>query len=126
MWCAGFIVLRMLIGVSLSMFVVTQYWCTAMFNTKIIGSVTAVAAGWGNVGGGASLFIMPVLVQALVHGGSPEWLAWRWSFFVPGSLQLLLGITALLGSDDTPEGPHPATLGCRYVPRQLFDPAFVT
>lgn len=43
---AGFIISRLFIGFSLATFVACQFWCTSMFNTKVVGSANAVAAGW--------------------------------------------------------------------------------
>lgn len=43
---AGFIVSRLFIGFSLATFVACQFWCTSMFNTKVVGSANALAAGW--------------------------------------------------------------------------------
>jgi len=33
-----------------------------MFNTKLVGTANAFAAGWGNMGGGAAHFIMVRMV----------------------------------------------------------------
>jgi NNP family nitrate/nitrite transporter-like MFS transporter len=46
---AGFIVSRLFIGFSLATFVACQFWCTSMFNTKVVGTANAFAAGWGNM-----------------------------------------------------------------------------
>jgi nitrate/nitrite transporter NarK len=43
---AGFIVSRLFIGFSLATFVACQFWCTSMFNTKVVGTANALAAGW--------------------------------------------------------------------------------
>jgi nitrate/nitrite transporter NarK len=42
---AGFIALRMLVGLGLSMFVVNQKWMGEMFNRQILGRATALSAG---------------------------------------------------------------------------------
>ncbi|KAI8472868.1 MAG: hypothetical protein J3K34DRAFT_367165 [Monoraphidium minutum] len=42
---AGFVALRALIGLTLSMFVVNQFWVSSMFNTRIVGCANAVSAG---------------------------------------------------------------------------------
>jgi NNP family nitrate/nitrite transporter-like MFS transporter len=42
---AGFIALRMLVGLGLSMFVVCQKWMGVMFNRQVLGRATALSAG---------------------------------------------------------------------------------
>lgn len=42
---ASFVAMRMLVGLSLSMFVVNQHWMTQMFNTKLVGRANALSAG---------------------------------------------------------------------------------
>lgn len=52
---AGFILLRLLTGLSLSSFVACQYWCISMYNVRVVGTVTSLAAGLGNAG--AHMFV---------------------------------------------------------------------
>jgi NNP family nitrate/nitrite transporter-like MFS transporter len=92
---AGFIVLRLFIGFSLAAFVCCQFWCTSMFNTKIVGSANAIAAGWGNMGGGVTHFLMPLLWQG-ISKSQPGFIAWRWAFFVPAAAHIILGSSILL------------------------------
>jgi nitrate/nitrite transporter NarK len=42
---AGFILLRMLVGLNLGMFVVDQKWMHGMFNRQVLGRATALSAG---------------------------------------------------------------------------------
>ena len=68
--CAGFIIARLFIGFSLAGIVCCQFWCTSMFNTKVVGTANAFAAGWGNMGGGVTHFLMPIIWQVRwVFGG---------------------------------------------------------
>eukprot|EP00775_Hariotina_reticulata_P000238 gene238-442_t len=78
---AGFIFFRFFIGLSLAIFVACSFWCTSMFTTEVVGTANALAAGWGDVGGGFAGILMPLLFEGIVHHGTPEFLAWRWSFF---------------------------------------------
>jgi MFS transporter, NNP family, nitrate/nitrite transporter len=100
----GFILSRLFIGFSLAAFVACQFWCSSMFNTKVVGTANAFAAGWGNMGGGFTHFFMPVVFDGIMASGSPSFLAWRWAFFVPASLQVLLTILVLAFSQDLPDG----------------------
>lgn len=93
----GFIIARLFIGFSLAAFVCCQFWCTSMFNTKVVGSANAIAAGWGNMGGGITHFLMPLIWQGLSKS-APSFIAWRWAFFVPASCHVIMGITVVLFS----------------------------
>ncbi|KAG2489122.1 hypothetical protein HYH03_012348 [Edaphochlamys debaryana] len=99
-----FAVTRFFIGCSLCMFVCCQFWCGTMFNVRIVGTANAIAAGWGNMGGGACHFIMPLIYQGIMNGGTPGYQAWRWSFFVPGGLYILTSLATLLYGIDHPSG----------------------
>jgi NNP family nitrate/nitrite transporter-like MFS transporter len=66
-----------------------------MFNTKVVGSANAIAAGWGNMGGGVTHFLMPLIWQGIARS-TPAFIAWRWAFFVPASCHVLMGIAVML------------------------------
>ncbi|KAF6255678.1 high-affinity nitrate transporter 2.1-like protein [Scenedesmus sp. NREL 46B-D3] len=91
---AGYVAMRCMVGLGLSMFVVNQAWTTCMFNVKLVGRANALSAGWGNTGAG--------FARAL-----PPDVAWRIALFVPGALQLLVGVLVLAASDDSPLGSFP-------------------
>jgi len=101
----GFIIVRMFIGFSLAVFVACQFWCTSLFNTKIVGTANAVAAGWGNMGGGATHLIIAGLFEGLTDIMSP-YVAWRWCYFLPGALQVIITVAVMLLGQDLPDGQY--------------------
>ncbi|KAF8054878.1 NRT2.2 [Scenedesmus sp. PABB004] len=112
----SFVCLRMLVGLSLSMFVVNQFWATQMFNTRLLGTANALSAGWGNMGAGATLLLMPLLFEGFARVVAPG-LAWRLAFLVPGLLQLVMGAMVLLAADDCPAGAWPRMHRAAGAPR---------
>mmetsp|Transcript_835 Transcript_835/g.1374 ORF Transcript_835/g.1374 Transcript_835/m.1374 type:complete len:680 (-) Transcript_835:373-2412(-) len=99
----GFIVCRSLIGIGLASFVACQAWVSVMFSKKIVGLANATAGGWGNLGGGFTNFVMPLLFAAMSSFGMQDDRAWRVCFIFPAVMHLVIGIAAFSGRD-LPDG----------------------
>jgi NNP family nitrate/nitrite transporter-like MFS transporter len=67
-----------------------------MFNVRIVGTANAIAGGWGNMGGGVTEILMPALTAGIAANGVTDFGAWRWAFFIPGGIFILMGILILL------------------------------
>lgn len=68
---AQFIIFRVLIGVIGTSFVITQYHTSVMFAPNVVGTANATTAGWGNLGGGVTQAVMPLILAAVVTFGAP-------------------------------------------------------
>ena len=102
---ATFLVFRMLIGAIGASFVITQYHASRMFAPNCVGVANAMTAGWGNLGGGATQLVMPLVFGLLVGTlGLSEALGWRLSMLAAGILCALTGVAYFLLTQDTPEG----------------------
>jgi MFS transporter, NNP family, nitrate/nitrite transporter len=100
-----FIMLRFGIGFALATFVACQFWTASMFSVKIVGTANATTGGWGNLGGGVTQLLMPLIYQGLTSQYEP-FEAWRWAFFIPGFFHIICGIGILFFSTDLPDGNY--------------------
>ncbi|HXA02281.1 MAG TPA: MFS transporter, partial [Cytophagaceae bacterium] len=57
----SFLIFRLCIGVIGASFVITQFHTSVMFAPNIVGTANATVAGWGNLGGGVTLMVMPLI-----------------------------------------------------------------
>jgi len=99
-----FLLFRLAIGVIGASFVITQYHTSLMFGPNVVGTANATTAGWGNLGGGVTQIVMPVVLTAVVTIGAGEALGWRVAMVFPGIALLLMGFAYYFLTQDTPEG----------------------
>src|SRR6476661_140943 len=100
-----FLLFRLAIGAIGASFVITQYHTSVMFAPNVVGTANAAAAGWGNLGGGVTQIVMPLVFAmfASVLGFGPA-IGWRVSMFVAGLVCLLAGAAYYFLTQDAPEG----------------------
>jgi NNP family nitrate/nitrite transporter-like MFS transporter len=101
---ATFLLFRFGIGLVGASFVITQYHTSIMFAPNIVGTANATTAGWGNLGGGVTQWVMPLLFGALVTAGLNQFLSWRVAMVVPGVLMLVTAVAYYLLTQDAPDG----------------------
>ena len=104
---SGFLICRLGIGLGLATFVACQFWMSCMFNGKCVGIANATAAGWGNLGGGVTQFLMPVIYQGMAVGTEGRiFSAWRWAYLVPGLFHTVAGVAVMFLGQDLPDGNY--------------------
>lgn len=100
----SFILFRLAIGVIGASFVITQYHTSMMFAPNIKGTANAVTGGWGNLGGGVTNMVMPLIFAAIVGFGFTKGEAWRYAMIVPGIMMLIIAFLYAKYTKDTPDG----------------------
>lgn len=101
-----FLFFRLAIGVIGASFVITQFHTSMMFAPKIKGTANAVAGGWGNLGGGITNMLMPLIFAAIVGFGYTKHEAWRYAMIAPGIMLLVMAVVYYKFTKDTPEGNY--------------------
>ncbi|KAL4063927.1 major facilitator superfamily domain-containing protein [Scleroderma yunnanense] len=97
--------IRFFIGILGATFVTCQAWTTAFFDKNVVGTANALAAGWGNSGGGVTFVVMIALYNALVSDGLKPHVAWRAAFaIVPVPILLTVAAAILIFGTDHPTG----------------------
>jgi NNP family nitrate/nitrite transporter-like MFS transporter len=105
-----FLLFRLAIGAIGASFVITQYHTSVMFAPEVVGTANAMTAGWGNLGGGATQIVMPLLFGCFLSAGLTPFSGWRLSMAVVGAAMLVMGVIYFRVTQDTPEGNlSPAT-----------------
>ncbi|MEP7318272.1 MAG: MFS transporter [Panacibacter sp.] len=102
----SFLLFRLAIGVIGASFVITQFHTSMMFAPNIKGTANAVAGGWGNLGGGITNMVMPLIFAAIVGFGYTKSEAWRYAMVIPGIMLLIMSFVYYKFTKDTPAGNY--------------------
>ncbi|WP_373496188.1 NarK family nitrate/nitrite MFS transporter [Aquiflexum sp.] len=100
----SFLIFRLAIGAIGASFVITQYHTSVMFAPNVVGTANATSAGWGNLGGGVTQMVMPMIFALFVSLGFLDKDAWRYAMVVPGLAMVVCGILYYKLTTDLPEG----------------------
>jgi MFS transporter, NNP family, nitrate/nitrite transporter len=101
-----FLLFRLAIGAIGAAFVITQYHTSIMFAPNVVGTANATTAGWGNMGGGVTQFVMPLIFAAFVTLGFSVFWSWRLAMIVAGVVCMIAGIAYYALTQDAPEGNY--------------------
>ena len=106
----SFLFFRLAIGVIGASFVITQFHTSVMFAPNIKGTANATAGGFGNAGGGAANFFMPMIAAGFTAlGFCSKEDSWRYAMLVPGTLLLVCAYLYYKYTKDTPAGDYKET-----------------
>lgn len=99
-----FLIFRLAIGAIGASFVITQYHTSVMFAPNCVGTANATSAGWGNLGGGVTQMVMPLVFAAFIGLGYSDFWSWRLSMAIAGAVCLVAGIAYYFVTTDLPDG----------------------
>ncbi|KAL3819258.1 hypothetical protein ACJIZ3_005163 [Penstemon smallii] len=102
----SFLLVRFFTGFSLATFVSTQFWMSSLFSSRVVGTANGLAGGWGNLGGGATQLIMPIVFGLIQNMGATRFTAWRIAFFIPALFQTLSAYAIFFLGQDLPDGNY--------------------
>ena len=100
----SFLLFRLAIGAIGASFVITQYHTSVMFAPNVVGTANATTAGWGNLGGGVTQLVMPLIFAAVLTLVADQTLGWRIAMIVPGLALLGAGYLYWKLTKDSPDG----------------------
>ena len=106
-----FLIFRLAIGAIGASFVITQYHTSVMFAPNVVGTANATAAGWGNLGGGVTQMVMPLLFGVFMSLGAGSWWSWRLAMLAAGMALLVTGVAYHFLTVDTPDGDFRSVRG---------------
>ncbi len=100
----SFLLFRLGIGIIGASFVITQYHTSVMFAPNCVGTANATSAGWGNLGGGVTQMVMPLVFGVFVAFEYSQAFSWRASMVVAGAVCFITGIAYFFFTTDLPNG----------------------
>merc|ERR550532_2081538 len=107
----GLIIGRFFVSCLGSTFVVNQFWNSIMFNKSVVGTANATAGGWGNLGGGLTQLLMPMIYMFWHDGlGMSLSASWRLAMLVPATIYVFLAAWIFFFSQDLPNTPQRFTV----------------
>ena len=101
-----FLLFRLAIGAVGASFVITQYHTSVMFAPNCVGTANATTAGWGNLGGGVTQMVMPLIFTAVLSFGVDKFLGWRLAMIIPGIALFITGFAYYFITKDAPGGNY--------------------
>lgn len=101
-----FLLFRLAIGAIGAAFVITQYHTSTMFAPNCVGTANATTAGWGNLGGGVTQMVMPLIFTAVLSFGVDKFLGWRLAMIIPGIALFITGFAYYFFTQDAPDGNY--------------------
>lgn len=102
----SFLMFRLAIGAIGASFVITQYHTSVMFAPNVVGTANATTAGWGNLGGGVTQMVMPMLFAGVLSFVASDSLGWRIAMIFPGLALLLTAYLYWRVTEDSPDGAY--------------------
>ncbi len=99
-----FLLFRLAIGAIGASFVITQYHTSVMFAPNVVGTANATTAGWGNLGGGVTQMVMPIILSLVMLFITDQYLGWRVAMVVPGVALFIMGFLYYKFTQDAPNG----------------------
>ncbi len=114
-----FLLFRLMIGMIGASFVITQYHTSVMFAPNVVGQANATSAGWGNLGGGVTQLVMPLIFSIFVIGfGFTDAFSWRASMVVAGAVCFVTGIAYYYFTQDAPDGNYKELRAAGKMPKK--------
>jgi len=102
-----YLISRLAIGVIGASFVITQYHTSVMYAPNVIGVANATTAGWGNLGGGVTNAVMPLIASGVLALGLAEANSqWRIAMYVPAFIMLIVAFLYWKYTMDCPKGNY--------------------